>query len=222
MQDVLLRLAEVQRQEAAPPAVPASTTEPATTTAAAGSATAAAPKQPKSRLVVVANRLPISVSKNKEGEYTFKMSSGGLVSALVSVGPATPWQRTVSFASYGGDAVSLDTAGVSTELCVDITRWLICCPRRLRTCQVRDKLKFVWIGWLGKEIPPEDQPRIRKQLMKEYGCLPVYLSDAEANAHYNDFCNDVVSRQRCPLNKIFAGWGWEAIGLYRSQGTFTA
>jgi trehalose-6-phosphate synthase len=39
----------------------------------------------KSRLIVVANRLPISVSKDAAGAYQFKMSSGGLVSALVSV-----------------------------------------------------------------------------------------------------------------------------------------
>lgn len=34
------------------------------------------------RLIVVSNRLPITISKDAEGEYHFKMSSGGLVSAL--------------------------------------------------------------------------------------------------------------------------------------------
>ena len=33
-------------------------------------------------LIVVSNRLPITISKDAEGEYHFKMSSGGLVSAL--------------------------------------------------------------------------------------------------------------------------------------------
>ena len=33
-------------------------------------------------LVVVSNRLPITISKDAHGEYHFKMSSGGLVSAL--------------------------------------------------------------------------------------------------------------------------------------------
>ncbi|KAI0029342.1 glycosyltransferase family 20 protein [Vararia minispora EC-137] len=33
-------------------------------------------------LVVVSNRLPITISKDAQGEYHFKMSSGGLVSAL--------------------------------------------------------------------------------------------------------------------------------------------
>ncbi|KAH7103409.1 alpha,alpha-trehalose-phosphate synthase t [Auriculariales sp. MPI-PUGE-AT-0066] len=34
------------------------------------------------RLMVVSNRLPITISKDANGEYHFKMSSGGLVSAL--------------------------------------------------------------------------------------------------------------------------------------------
>ncbi len=33
-------------------------------------------------LIVVSNRLPITISKDAQGEYHFKMSSGGLVSAL--------------------------------------------------------------------------------------------------------------------------------------------
>jgi len=33
-------------------------------------------------LIIVANRLPITISKDANGEYHFKMSSGGLVSAL--------------------------------------------------------------------------------------------------------------------------------------------
>jgi len=34
------------------------------------------------RLIVVSNRLPVTISKDSAGEYHFKMSSGGLVSAL--------------------------------------------------------------------------------------------------------------------------------------------
>lgn len=34
------------------------------------------------RLIVVSNRLPVTISKDASGEYHFKMSSGGLVSAL--------------------------------------------------------------------------------------------------------------------------------------------
>jgi trehalose 6-phosphate synthase len=35
-----------------------------------------------SHLIVVANRLPVTISKGEDGQYNFKMSSGGLVSAL--------------------------------------------------------------------------------------------------------------------------------------------
>ncbi|CED84219.1 -trehalose-phosphate synthase (udp-forming) [Phaffia rhodozyma] len=40
-----------------------------------------APEQERS-LIVVSNRLPVTISKDASGEYHFKMSSGGLVSAL--------------------------------------------------------------------------------------------------------------------------------------------
>lgn len=88
---------------------------------------------------MVANRLPLSIKKDADtGEYIFKMSSGGLVSALVSV---------------------------------------------------RDRLRFVWIGWLGQEIPEEDHERITEQLWREHGCVPVFMSDALADPFYNGMAN---------------------------------
>lgn len=40
------------------------------------------PPAKEQRLIVVSNRLPVTISKDKNGEYHFSMSSGGLVSAL--------------------------------------------------------------------------------------------------------------------------------------------
>lgn len=40
------------------------------------------PQMEGGHLVVVSNRLPITINKDAKGEYHFKMSSGGLVSAL--------------------------------------------------------------------------------------------------------------------------------------------
>ena len=40
------------------------------------------------RLLVIANRLPITIKQDESGEYTFAMSSGGLVSALKGLGNA--------------------------------------------------------------------------------------------------------------------------------------
>ena len=34
------------------------------------------------RLIVVSNRLPVTIKRGDDGEWTFSMSSGGLVSAL--------------------------------------------------------------------------------------------------------------------------------------------
>ncbi|KAG0705747.1 glycosyltransferase family 20 protein [Suillus ampliporus] len=47
------------------------------------------------RLIVVANRLPITITKDASGEYHFKMSSGGLVSAL------SGFKKSLSFTWIG-------------------------------------------------------------------------------------------------------------------------
>lgn len=118
-------------------------TTPAAPAQSASAESAPEPGAPgtKGQLLVVANRLPITVSTDPVTKYAFKMSSGGLVSALVSV---------------------------------------------------RDKLPFIWIGWLGREIPIEDQPAIRQRLMAEFRCLPVFLSDALAAKFYAGMSNDVL------------------------------
>ncbi|KAJ4478598.1 glycosyltransferase family 20 protein [Lentinula lateritia] len=48
-----------------------------------------------SHLIVVSNRLPITISKDSNGEYHFKMSSGGLVSAL------SGFKKSLSFTWIG-------------------------------------------------------------------------------------------------------------------------
>ncbi|GMK54194.1 hypothetical protein CspeluHIS016_0107800 [Cutaneotrichosporon spelunceum] len=47
------------------------------------------------RLIIVSNRLPVTISKDPDGEYSFKMSSGGLVSALSGC------KKTMSFTWIG-------------------------------------------------------------------------------------------------------------------------
>ncbi|KAL7420149.1 Trehalose-6-P synthase/phosphatase complex synthase subunit [Cryptotrichosporon argae] len=53
------------------------------------------PAQNERRLIVVSNRLPVTIGKDENGEYTFKMSSGGLVSALSGC------KKTMSFTWIG-------------------------------------------------------------------------------------------------------------------------
>ena len=66
----------------------------------------------KYRLIMVSNRLPVSIKKNEStGEYEFALSSGGLVTALAGI---------------------------------------------------RNDVPFIWIGWLGVEIPFAEQAQVRE------------------------------------------------------------
>uniref|UniRef100_A0AAV1UGX4 Alpha,alpha-trehalose-phosphate synthase (UDP-forming) n=1 Tax=Peronospora matthiolae TaxID=2874970 RepID=A0AAV1UGX4_9STRA len=94
------------------------------------------------RLIMVSNRLPISFQRNEvTGEWSFTMSSGGLVTALNGI---------------------------------------------------RDQVPFIWIGWLGEEIPHDEQSKVREKLAKEFNCVPVFLSKEIAARYYNGFSNDIL------------------------------
>ncbi|TDH68828.1 hypothetical protein CCR75_006666 [Bremia lactucae] len=94
------------------------------------------------RLIMVSNRLPISFQRNETtGDWSFTMSSGGLVTALNGI---------------------------------------------------RDQVPFLWIGWLGEEIPHEEQSKVREKLATEFNCVPVFLSKEIASMYYNDFSNDIL------------------------------
>ncbi|GMF37820.1 unnamed protein product [Phytophthora fragariaefolia] len=94
------------------------------------------------RLIMVSNRLPISFQRNEAtGDWSFSMSSGGLVTALNGI---------------------------------------------------RDQVPFIWIGWLGEEIPHDEQSKVREKLAREFNCVPVFLSKEIAARYYNDFSNDIL------------------------------
>ncbi|KAI9920843.1 hypothetical protein PsorP6_002634 [Peronosclerospora sorghi] len=94
------------------------------------------------RLIMVSNRLPISFHRNENtGEWSFSMSSGGLVTALNGI---------------------------------------------------RDQVPFIWIGWLGEEIPHDEQSKVREKLAREFNCVPVFLSKEIAARYYNGFSNDIL------------------------------
>jgi trehalose 6-phosphate synthase len=44
------------------------------------------------RLLLVSNRLPITIKRSDEGKYEFSMSSGGLVSGLSGLSKSTTFQ----------------------------------------------------------------------------------------------------------------------------------
>ena len=53
-------------------------------------------------------------------------------------------------------------------------------------------VEFVWVGWLGADVPPAERPRVAERLMREHGCYPVFLDAQLVDRYYNGFCNDVL------------------------------
>ena len=51
-----------------------------------------APPKQESRLLLVSNRLPITIKRSEDGSYDFSMSSGGLVSGLSGLSKTTQFQ----------------------------------------------------------------------------------------------------------------------------------
>jgi len=50
------------------------------------------PQPNEGRLLLVSNRLPITIKRSEEGKYDFSMSSGGLVSGLSGLSKSTTFQ----------------------------------------------------------------------------------------------------------------------------------
>jgi trehalose 6-phosphate synthase len=48
--------------------------------------------KPEGRLLLVSNRLPITIKRSEDGKYDLSMSSGGLVSGLSGLSKATTFQ----------------------------------------------------------------------------------------------------------------------------------
>lgn len=65
---------------------------PAPTPAAESQPARAPAPTPKGRLLLVSNRLPITIKRSEEGHYEFAMSSGGLVSGLSGLSKTTKFQ----------------------------------------------------------------------------------------------------------------------------------
>lgn len=96
---------------------------------------------PDSKVLVVSNRLPVTITSNNAGSYDYLMSSGGLVTALQGLKKTT---------------------------------------------------EFQWLGWPGLEIPPEQQDQVNEELMEQFNCTAIFLSDTVADLHYNGFSNSIL------------------------------
>lgn len=65
------------------------------------------------RLLLISNRLPITIKRKGEGQYEFSMSSGGLVTGLSGL------SKTTSFQWYGWPGMELpegEVAAVTKQL----------------------------------------------------------------------------------------------------------
>jgi len=60
------------------------------------------------RLLLISNRLPITIKRQDEGEYSFSMSSGGLVTGLSGL------SKTTSFQWYGWPGMEVPEDEVAT------------------------------------------------------------------------------------------------------------
>ena len=65
-------------------------------------------KQNEGRLLLVSNRLPITIKRSDEGKYEMSMSSGGLVSGLSGL------SKTTTFQWYGWPGLEVPEDEVST------------------------------------------------------------------------------------------------------------
>jgi len=92
-------------------------------------------------LIVVSNRLPMTITRKDDGTHEYKKSSGGLVTALTGM----------------------------------------------------EGREFKWIGWTGMECEQkEERDKLRKELLEEHKCYPVFLKDEDADMYYNGFSNGVL------------------------------
>lgn len=56
---------------------------------------------------------------------------------------------------------------------------------------LRQTLQIWYIGWLGIEIPEEDQEAVKETLAKQFQCVPVFLS-AEQGEDLESFCGQIL------------------------------
>jgi trehalose-6-phosphate synthase len=81
------------------------------------------------------------MSRREDGQWNYKMSSGGLVSALSGL---------------------------------------------------KKMMSFTWIGWPGVEVPEEERQQVCDKLLRDYSCVPVFVSDTVADLYYNGFSNSIL------------------------------
>jgi trehalose 6-phosphate synthase/phosphatase len=51
---------------------------------------------------------------------------------------------------------------------------------------------YLWVGWPGSTIPPEEKRNVYSRALSEFNSLPVFLSEEEIEQFYQGFCNKTI------------------------------
>jgi trehalose 6-phosphate synthase/phosphatase len=51
---------------------------------------------------------------------------------------------------------------------------------------------YLWVGWPGSTIPPEEKRNIQSRSLSEFNSVPVFLSEEEIEKFYQGFCNKTI------------------------------
>jgi len=129
--------------------------------------------EPRQRLLVVANRLPVSAKKRPDGAWSLEISAGGLVSALLGI------QQNYDICWIGWPG-----AGTSA-LCPAPTHHTSGRHRSLTSGAARAHRCVNFSSSPLPHCPPS------AALAKE-GCIPVYLDSDTVERYYNGYCNNVL------------------------------
>ena len=55
-----------------------------------------------------------------------------------------------------------------------------------------EKLDFIWVGWPGASVPPEQEEKVRDYALKEFKAVPVFVPEENMDRFYHGFCNKTL------------------------------
>jgi len=55
-----------------------------------------------------------------------------------------------------------------------------------------ERTDYLWLGWPGTNVPPENEELVRTRAIKEFKCSPVFLPEECMDRFYLGFCNKTV------------------------------
>jgi len=93
------------------------------------------------------------------------------------------------------------------------------------------EVQFVWVGWVGCDVPTNERARVAERLMRDHGCYPVFLDATLVETYYNGFCNDVLwplfhyvplPMYQAGAEKKFDAHLWEAYAAGPEKGDFNS